>query len=140
MNLGFPEMLFLGLLALLLFGPRRLPEIGRQIGKALGEFKRASSEFQNQLEDEVRQLEVQEDGQRSIAPPAPEGSIAQTTAAGATASSGASPESSPESSHDSSPALSSSTDPPLPASSSHSSSGQASSGQGDPGGNGAQSA
>jgi len=78
MNLGFPEMLFLGLLALLLFGPKRLPEIGRQIGRALGEFKRASSEFQNQLEDEVRQLEVQEQSQRSIAPPSPpEGSIAQ---------------------------------------------------------------
>ncbi len=82
MNLGFPEMLFLGLLALLLFGPRRLPEIGRQVGKALGEFKRASSEFQNQLEDEVRQLEVEENSQRSIAPPAPpEGSIAQTASA-----------------------------------------------------------
>jgi TatA/E family protein of Tat protein translocase len=79
MNLGFPEMMFLGLLALLLFGPKRLPEIGRQIGKALGEFKRASSDFQNQLEEEVRQLEVQEDSQRSISPPAtPEGSIAQT--------------------------------------------------------------
>ena len=81
MNLGFPEMLFLGLLALLLFGPKRLPEIGRQIGRAMGEFKRASSEFQNQLEEEVRQLEVKEDSQRSIAPPAPpEGSIAQTAA------------------------------------------------------------
>jgi TatA/E family protein of Tat protein translocase len=79
MNLGFPEMLFLGLLALLLFGPKRLPEIGRQIGRAMGEFKRASSEFQNQLEEEVRQLEVKEDSQRSIAPPAaPEGSIAQS--------------------------------------------------------------
>ena len=82
MNLGFPEMLFLGLLALLLFGPKRLPEIGRQIGRALGEFKRASSEFQNQLEEEVRQLEVQESSPNSIAPPAaPEGSIAQTAAA-----------------------------------------------------------
>jgi TatA/E family protein of Tat protein translocase len=80
MNLGFPEMLFLGLLALLLFGPKRLPEIGRQVGRALGEFKRASSEFQNQLEDEVRQLEVQEDSQRTIAPPAPEGSVAKTAA------------------------------------------------------------
>lgn len=117
MNLGFPEMLFLGLLALLLFGPRRLPEIGRQIGRALGEFKRASSEFQNQLEDEVRQLEVQEDSQRTIAPPAPEGSIAQTTAATATAGSSGSPEPSP------------STDP-QPASSGHR----------DPGGNGAQGA
>ena len=82
MNLGFPEMVFLGLLALLLFGPKRLPEIGRQIGRAMGEFKRASSEFQNQLEEEVRQLEVKEDGQHSIAPPAaPEGSIAQSACA-----------------------------------------------------------
>lgn len=82
MNLGFPEMLFLGLLALLLFGPRRLPEMGRQLGKALSQFKRASNEFQTQLEDEVRQLEVEEDSRRSIAPPAPpEGSVAQTAPA-----------------------------------------------------------
>ncbi len=86
MNLGFPEMLFLGLLALLLFGPRRLPEMGRQIGKALSQFKRASSEFQTQLEDEVRQLEIQEDSQRSIAPPAPpEGSVAQVAASSSSA-------------------------------------------------------
>ena len=86
MNLGFPEMAFLGLLALLLFGPRRLPEMGRQIGKALGQFKRASTEFQTQLEDEVRQLEIQEDSQRSIAPPAPpEGSVAQAAAASSSA-------------------------------------------------------
>jgi len=83
MNLGFPEMVFLGLLALLLFGPRRLPEMGRQLGKALGQFKRASTEFQTQLEDEVRQLEVEEDSRRSIAPPAPEGSVAQTAPEGA---------------------------------------------------------
>ncbi len=86
MNLGFPEMLFLGLLALLLFGPRRLPEMGRQIGKALSQFKRASTEFQTQLEDEVRQLEVQEDSQRSIATPAPpEGSVAQAAASSSSA-------------------------------------------------------
>lgn len=81
MNLGFPEMLFLGLLALLLFGPKRLPEIGRQVGRFLAEFKRASNEFQSQLEEEVRNLEVEveEESHRSIAPPAPpEGSIAQT--------------------------------------------------------------
>jgi sec-independent protein translocase protein TatB len=91
MNLGFPEMLFLGLLALLLFGPKRLPEIGRQIGRAMGEFKRASSEFQYQLEEEVRQLDKES---QSILPPEeghggrrdadatapPEGSIAQGAA------------------------------------------------------------
>jgi sec-independent protein translocase protein TatB len=53
-----PEMMFILGLALLIFGPAQLPKIGRQIGKALGEFKRASNEFKNQLEDEVRKLEI----------------------------------------------------------------------------------
>ncbi len=57
MNLGFSEMLFIFLLALIIFGPKKLPEIGRQIGKALAEFKRASNEFKYQLESEMRQLE-----------------------------------------------------------------------------------
>ena len=79
MNLGFPEMLFLGLLALLLFGPKRLPEIGRQVGHFLGEFKRASNEFQSQLEDEVRHLETEVEN--SILPSTPpEGAIAKTAA------------------------------------------------------------
>lgn len=59
MNLGFPEMLFIFLLALLIFGPKKLPEIGRQVGKALAEFKRASNEFKWQIEAEVRQLEAE---------------------------------------------------------------------------------
>ena len=46
MNLGFQEMLFIFVLALLLFGPKKLPQIARQIGKALAEFKRASNEIQ----------------------------------------------------------------------------------------------
>jgi sec-independent protein translocase protein TatB len=58
MDLGMPEMLFILGLALLIFGPAQLPKIGRQIGKALGEFKRASNEFKNQLEDEVRKMEL----------------------------------------------------------------------------------
>jgi TatA/E family protein of Tat protein translocase len=60
MNLGFPEMVFIFLLALLIFGPRKLPEIGRTLGRSLAEFKRASNEFKNQIEDEVRQLETEE--------------------------------------------------------------------------------
>ena len=67
MNLGFPEMLFLFVLALIIFGPKRLPEIGRQIGKGLSEFKRASNEFQAQIQDEVRKLELDE-VKNSIAP------------------------------------------------------------------------
>ena len=61
MNLGMPEMIFLAFLGLLLFGPKKLPEIGRTLGKAMAEFKRASQEFQNQLHEEVRQLEMDEE-------------------------------------------------------------------------------
>jgi TatA/E family protein of Tat protein translocase len=64
MNLGMPEMIFLGFLGLLLFGPKKLPEIGRQLGKAIAEFKRASQEFQNQLHEEVRQLEMEDEAKK----------------------------------------------------------------------------
>src|SRR5690242_19161661 len=57
MDLGVPELLFIFILALIIFGPKKLPEIGKQIGKAITEFKRASNEFKSQLEHEVRQLE-----------------------------------------------------------------------------------
>ena len=70
MNLGFSETAFLVVLGLLLFGPKKLPEIGRQIGRFMAEFKRASAEFQNQLNDEVRQLEREvEEQKRTILPP-----------------------------------------------------------------------
>ena len=76
MNLGFSEMVFLFLLALLIFGPKKLPEIGRQIGKALNEFKRASNEFRAQVESEIANLEVEPSPQ--ILPPArpPEEAVA----------------------------------------------------------------
>jgi len=45
------------LLALLLFGPRKVPEIGREIGRALAEFKRASNELQFPVEEELCKLE-----------------------------------------------------------------------------------
>jgi TatA/E family protein of Tat protein translocase len=68
MNLGMPEMIFIFLLALIIFGPKKLPEIGRQIGKALNEFKRASNEFKAQIETEINKLEVED--RRTILPPA----------------------------------------------------------------------
>jgi sec-independent protein translocase protein TatB len=58
--MSFSETIFLFLIALLVFGPKKLPEIARQIGKALNEFKRASNEIKAQIEAEVHQLEVQE--------------------------------------------------------------------------------
>jgi TatA/E family protein of Tat protein translocase len=80
MNLGITEMIFIFLLALLIFGPRKLPEIGRQLGRGLAEFKRASNEFRNQIEEEVRQIEYEEERKKSIqAPPQPEGTVAAGT-------------------------------------------------------------
>jgi TatA/E family protein of Tat protein translocase len=69
MNLGFPEMIFIFLMALIIFGPKKLPEIGRQIGRALNEFKRASNEFRAQIESEISQLDV-ETSRQTILPPA----------------------------------------------------------------------
>lgn len=57
MNPGFSEMIFLFFLALIVVGPKRMPEIARQIGKALNEFKRASNEFKAQIETEIANLE-----------------------------------------------------------------------------------
>ena len=60
MNLGFWEMAFLVLLALMLFGPKRLPEIARQLGRFVAEFKRASNDFQSQIHQEISKLEMEE--------------------------------------------------------------------------------
>lgn len=57
--LGIPEMIVIGILALLIFGPRKLPELGRSVGKALAEFRRASNDIRATLEDEVRELDRQ---------------------------------------------------------------------------------
>lgn len=59
MNLGFSEMVFLFILALLIFGPKKLPEVGRQIGRFMNEFKRASNEFKAQIESEINSLETE---------------------------------------------------------------------------------
>ena|SRR5437868_5017246 len=59
MNLGIPEMIFIFVLALIIFGPKKMPEIGRQIGRALAEFKRASNEFKAQIETEIQEMEVE---------------------------------------------------------------------------------
>lgn len=56
----FGDSIFIFLLALVLFGPKRLPEIGRQIGKLLAEFRRASNEFKMQIDEELRAMEQQE--------------------------------------------------------------------------------
>ena len=69
-SLGFSELLLIFMVALLVFGPRKLPEIGKTIGKALGEFRKATEDLKNTIE---REVQVEE--HRQIAPhivPAPE--------------------------------------------------------------------
>ena len=58
--IGMPEMLVILVIALVVFGPRKLPELGRSLGKSLNEFKRASNELRSTLEDEIR-VEEQRD-------------------------------------------------------------------------------
>ncbi len=60
MNFGMPEIIFIFVLALVVVGPKKLPELGRQLGKFLAEFKRASNEFKNQLETEMLNIELEE--------------------------------------------------------------------------------
>jgi sec-independent protein translocase protein TatA len=53
-NLGMQEIIIVFILALIIFGPRKLPELGKTIGKGLAEFKKASNELKQTWEDEVR--------------------------------------------------------------------------------------
>lgn len=55
--LGWPETVFIFFLALILFGPKKLPELGRTVGKALTEFRRASSELKATFDREMKTLE-----------------------------------------------------------------------------------
>lgn len=72
-SIGMAEMVVIFLIALLVFGPRKLPELGKSLGRSLAEFKRASNELRNTLEDEVRIEEQKEQAARTSAqtPPAP---------------------------------------------------------------------
>ena len=69
-SLGVPELILIFIVALLVFGPKRLPEIGKTLGKALGEFKRATDDFKTTIEREV-QVEEQKQVAARVTP-APE--------------------------------------------------------------------
>ena len=53
-NIGMPELVIILVIALIIFGPRKLPELGRSLGKSIGEFKKASNELRNTLDEEIR--------------------------------------------------------------------------------------
>lgn len=63
---GFGDSAFIVILALLLFGPKKLPVLARQLGKLMGDFRRASNEFRTQMEEELR-ISEQADRQKEIA-------------------------------------------------------------------------
>jgi sec-independent protein translocase protein TatA len=63
---GWPEMVVIFLVALLLFGPKKLPELGRTLGKALTEFRRAQSELKSTFEREMRNLERENESLKEI--------------------------------------------------------------------------
>ncbi|HEV2906079.1 MAG TPA: twin-arginine translocase TatA/TatE family subunit [Actinomycetota bacterium] len=64
-NLGFPELIMLLVIALVVFGPRKLPEMGRTIGKSLREFRRATAEIRDELRFEDEPPRVPSPGRRS---------------------------------------------------------------------------
>ena len=74
--MSFSETIFLFVLALVIFGPKKLPEIARQAGRLLAELRRASNEFKSQIETEIAHLEVEK--KQTILPPAdpPQGAVA----------------------------------------------------------------
>ena len=67
-SIGMPELIVIFVIALIIFGPRKLPDLGRSLGKTLAEFKRASNELRSTLEEEIR-LEDQAKPAPKPAPP-----------------------------------------------------------------------
>jgi sec-independent protein translocase protein TatA len=74
-SLGVPELIVIFVIALIIFGPRKLPEIGRSLGKSLAEFKKASNDLRTTLEEEIRldeqrsQLDASRAAQAQVQPP-----------------------------------------------------------------------
>ena len=73
-SIGMPELIIIFVIALIIFGPRKLPELGRSLGKSINEFKRASNELKNTLDEEIRVEETRSaERQRATEPARPYG-------------------------------------------------------------------
>jgi TatA/E family protein of Tat protein translocase len=68
--IGMPELIIILVIALIIFGPRKLPELGKSLGRSINEFKKASNELRSTLEDEIR-VEEQRDRASTATPATP---------------------------------------------------------------------
>ena len=68
-SIGMPELIIIFVIALIIFGPRKLPELGRSLGRSIAEFKKASNELKSTLEEEIR-LEEQRSSLEAAKPAA----------------------------------------------------------------------
>jgi sec-independent protein translocase protein TatA len=67
-SIGMPELIVIFVIALIIFGPRKLPELGRTLGKSIQEFKKASNELRSTIEEEIRIEEQREAAKPPAAP------------------------------------------------------------------------
>jgi TatA/E family protein of Tat protein translocase len=66
-SIGMPELIIILVIALIIFGPRKLPELGKSLGRSLNEFKKASTDLQNTLEQEIKIEEQKESASKASA-------------------------------------------------------------------------
>jgi sec-independent protein translocase protein TatA len=98
-SIGMPELIIILVIALIIFGPRKLPELGRSLGKSINEFKRASNELRSTLEDEISVEEQRERAAAAAAatppsatpPPVDATTVSRTTTTGVAPGTGTHP-------------------------------------------------
>ena len=83
-SIGVTELVIIFVIALIVFGPRKLPELGKSLGKSINEFKKASNELQHTLEQEIRVEEQQKVAAAPVAEPVPPTPATDSTAPGDT--------------------------------------------------------
>jgi TatA/E family protein of Tat protein translocase len=71
-SIGMPELIIIFVIALIIFGPRKLPELGKSLGRSLNEFKKASNDLQNTLEQEIKLEDQKEQREKETAARKPE--------------------------------------------------------------------
>jgi TatA/E family protein of Tat protein translocase len=79
-SVGVPELIIIFTIALIIFGPRKLPELGKSLGKSLAEFKRASNELKNTLDEEIRTEERRSADRQQVSPAIEPPRYAETSA------------------------------------------------------------